>query len=106
MTEQPDHVVARFSRILRHAIVDIYRARAAEARKTEAFEKELIAVDVGEALPGMLETRRSELIESGRSRCFDPSRATQHGPATSGHLERSTVDAKADIVTAGDLRGS
>lgn len=43
-TEQPDHVVARFSRILRHAIVDIYRARAAEARKTEAFEKELIAV--------------------------------------------------------------
>ncbi len=41
---QTDNVVAWFYRILRNAIVDVYRARAAEGRKTEAFEKELAAI--------------------------------------------------------------
>jgi len=38
-----DSVVAWFYRILRNAVVDYYRAHAADARKTEAFLQELVA---------------------------------------------------------------
>ncbi|MBI4002316.1 MAG: sigma-70 family RNA polymerase sigma factor [Nitrospira defluvii] len=38
-----ENVVGWFYRILRHAIVDTYRSRAADARKTDALWKELVA---------------------------------------------------------------
>jgi RNA polymerase sigma-70 factor (ECF subfamily) len=41
--EHPEQVVAWFYRILRNAIVDYYRARAADDRKTESFLQELAA---------------------------------------------------------------
>lgn len=40
---QPDHSVAWFYRILRNAVVDYYRAHAADSQKTEAFLRELVA---------------------------------------------------------------
>ncbi|GMV48553.1 MAG: hypothetical protein NBKEAIPA_03377 [Nitrospirae bacterium] len=39
---QTEHVVAWFYRILRNAIIDTYRSRAAENRKTDALLQELV----------------------------------------------------------------
>jgi RNA polymerase sigma factor (sigma-70 family) len=41
--QQCENVVSWFYRILRNAIVDVYRSRAAEFRKTDAFLQQLIA---------------------------------------------------------------
>lgn len=41
--DQTDNVVRWFYSILRNAIVDTYRSRAADTRKTDAFLKELVA---------------------------------------------------------------
>jgi RNA polymerase sigma factor (sigma-70 family) len=40
---QSENVVAWFYRILRNAIVDLYRSRAAESKKTDTFFQELVA---------------------------------------------------------------
>lgn len=44
--EQPEQVVAWFYRILRNAVVDYYRARAADDRKMQAFVQELAATGI------------------------------------------------------------
>jgi RNA polymerase sigma factor (sigma-70 family) len=43
VVEQPEHSVAWFYRILRNAVIDYYRARAADNKKIEAFMQELQA---------------------------------------------------------------
>ena len=40
--QQSENVVGWFYRILRNAIVDVYRSRAAESKKTDTFLQELI----------------------------------------------------------------
>jgi len=49
--EQQDSVVPWFYRILRHALIDAYRARTSEARKQDAFLTQLTASDETAAAP-------------------------------------------------------
>lgn len=54
--EQPEQSVAWFYRILRNAVVDYYRAYAADNRKTEAFHHELVTSG-DDKMPGLDELR-------------------------------------------------
>lgn len=50
--QAPESIVPWFYRILRHALIDFYRARGSEDRKNEAFLQEILRDEGGDLLAG------------------------------------------------------